>query len=139
MLIFDNIARWRHHLKSLVRVMLPKFRCFIFHPILRFRPLFHFSPNHLRPLFHFSPNRSFSRPLFHFSPKIWRRRDSNLRPPDLIHDELDHRTTVSCAIRHVYIFLQNKQVFQWKGFFNFFYLNSWDLTFSENAFFCLFN
>ena len=78
MLIFDNI--WRHHLKSLVWVMLPKFRfsfftqylisdcCFIYHPTFHFGLLFHFSPNHLWPLFYFSPNRSFSRPLFHFSP-----------------------------------------------------------------------
>ena len=26
----------------------------------------------------------------------WRRRDLNPQPSDLIHDELDHRTTVSC-------------------------------------------
>ena len=37
-----------------------------------------------------------SRPLFHFSPKIWQRIDLNLRPPNLIYDELDHRTMVSC-------------------------------------------
>ena len=77
-----------------------QFRCFIFHPIFRFGPLFHFSPNQ-RPLFHFSPNRSFSRPLFHFSPKIWWwQRDLNLWPPNLIHDKLDHRTTVSFMYWH---------------------------------------
>ena len=108
MLIFDNIARWRHHLKSLVRVMLSSFCCFIFHPILRFRQLFHFSPNLLFVTVVSFFTRSFenvvsfftqsfvSRPLFHFSLKIWQRGDSNLQPPDIIHDELDHRTTVSC-------------------------------------------
>ena len=49
MLIFDNIARWRHQLKYLVRVVLLIFRCFIFHPIFCFGPLFHFSPNRSFP------------------------------------------------------------------------------------------
>ena len=86
MLKFESIARWHHHLKPWVKSCFQNFavsfftqslvsdRCFIFHPIFHFGPLFNFSPNHLRPLFHFSPNHSFSRPLFHFSPKIWRRR-----------------------------------------------------------------
>ena len=61
--------------------------CFIFHPIVRFKTVVSFF------------TQSYvSRPLFHFSPKIWRRRDSNFRPPNQIHDELDHSTTVSCLI-----------------------------------------
>ena len=38
------------------------------------------------------------------SKKIWRQRDSNLRPPSLIHDELDHRTTVSCFCSFLFTF-----------------------------------
>ena len=59
-------------------------RCFIFHPLIRFQTV----------VSCFTQS-SVSRLLFHFSPKIWRRQDLNLQPPDLIHDELDHRTTVS--------------------------------------------
>ena len=100
MLIFDNIVRRRHHLKSLVGVRLRQ-------SIL----LFHFSPNlsfwtvvsfftHSETVVSFFTQSFVSRPLFHFSPIICpRRRDLNLRPPDLIHDKLDHRTTVSCLVK----------------------------------------
>ena len=71
-----------------------KIPLFHFLPNLSFWTLFNFSPKHLRALFHFSPNHSFPDRciIFHphkrfktvVSPKIWRRRDLDLRPPDLM-------------------------------------------------------
>ena len=46
------------------------------------------------------PNERLHSSFFGFSIVLSKRirqcRDSNRQPPDLIHDELDHRTTVSC-------------------------------------------
>ena len=71
-------------------------RCFIFHPIIRDR-CFNFHPIVcFQTVVSFFTQSYIPRPLFHFLPKIRQPRDSNLRPSDLIHDESEHRTTVSC-------------------------------------------
>ena len=83
-LMLDGATTWNSQFESCFQPTLPLFQtvvsnhCFIFHPIALDRCFI------LHPIFIFHPK------------DFWRRRDSNLRPPNLIHDALDHRTTVSC-------------------------------------------